>query len=224
MKFPIKNITPKEAVQQQNEIKDKLAISGMPEGIRIIAGVDVAYSQKPLTGFSAISLFSYPEMEYIKTYQEIDLIGYPYIPGLLPFREGPLMLDTLEKVEEKIDLFLFDGHGTAHPRGVGIAAQLGFLLDKPAVGVAKNKLTGTYKEIGTQKGATSALMDQAGKTIGFALRTRNNTNPVFVSPGHKIGMKESIQLVMQCTSHYRIPEPLRKADQEAERYKNEGDI
>mgnify|MGYP006284446185 FL=1 len=224
MKFPIKNITPKEAVQQQNEIRDKLVISGMPEGIRLVAGVDVAYSQKPLTGFSAISVFRFPELEYIKTYQEIDLIGYPYIPGLLGFREGPLILDTLAKVEEKIDLFLFDGHGIAHPRGVGIAAQLGFLLDKPAIGVAKHKLTGTYKEIGTQKGATSALIDEAEKTIGFALRTRNNTNPVFVSPGYKIGMNESIQLVMQCTTQYRIPEPLRKADQEAERYKNEGDI
>jgi deoxyribonuclease V len=224
MKYPIKNITPNIAVQQQHEIAKQLVISGKPEKVKIVAGVDVAYSKKPLTGFSAISLFSYPDLKYIKTYQEIDLIGYPYIPGLLSFREGPLILDTLQKVEENIDLFLFDGQGIAHPRGVGIAAHLGFLLDKPAIGVAKKKLTGIYEEPGNWKGAKSNLTDEEGNIFGHVLRTRDDTNPVFVSPGHKIGIDEATELVLNCTADYRIPEPLRRADQEAERYKKKGDI
>ncbi|MGM0531788.1 MAG: endonuclease V, partial [Bacteroidota bacterium] len=192
--------------------------------IKIVAGIDVAYSKKPLTGFSAISLFTYPGLEYIKTYREIDLIGYPYIPGLLSFREGPLILDTLKQAEEDIDLFLFDGQGIAHPRGVGIASHLGFLLDKPSIGVGKTWLTGEYKEPGARKGNKSDLMDAGGNIIGHVLRTRNETNPVFVSPGHRVGIEQASEIVLNCTTSYRIPEPLRRADQEAEQYKNEGDI
>ncbi|MCF8335142.1 MAG: endonuclease V [Bacteroidales bacterium] len=224
MKYPIKHITPKTAIEQQVEIARQLITSGMPEKIEIVAGVDMAYSQKPLTGFSAISLFTYPNLQYIKTYQEIDLIGYPYIPGLLSFREGPLIMDTLEKVEEDIDLFLFDGQGIAHPRGVGIASHLGFLLDKPSIGVGKTWLTGEYKEPGRQKGNKSDLLDASGNLIGHVLRTRSETNPVFVSPGHRIGIEEASEIVLNCTTSYRIPEPLRRADQKAEKYKNEGDI
>lgn len=224
MKYPIKNITPKTAIEQQIEIAQQLIISGTPEKIKIVAGVDVAYSKKPLTGFSAISLFTYPDMEYIKTYREIDLIGYPYIPGLLSFREGPLIMDTIDKVEEDIDLFLFDGQGIAHPRGVGIASHLGFLLDKPSIGVAKNWLTGEYKEPEAWKGAKSDLLDTKGHAIGHVLRTRDETNPVFVSPGHKIGIREASEITLNCTTGYRIPEPIRRADQEAKNYKNEGDI
>ncbi|MBS3771673.1 MAG: endonuclease V [Bacteroidales bacterium] len=224
MKYPIKNITPKRAIEQQVEIAPQLIISGKPEKIKIVAGVDVAYSQKPLTGFSAISLFNYPGLEYITTYQEIDLIGYPYIPGLLSFREGPLIMDTLEKIEEDIDLFLFDGQGIAHPRGVGIASHLGFLLDKPSIGVAKTWLAGEYKEPGNWKGARSNLVDASGNLIGHVLRSRDDTNPLFVSPGHRIGIEEASEIVLNCTTGYRIPEPLRRAHQEAEKYKNEGDI
>ncbi|MFP4621033.1 MAG: endonuclease V [Bacteroidales bacterium] len=224
MKYPIKHISPKTAIEQQVEIAPQLIISGKPEEIKIVAGVDVAYSQKPLTGFSAISLFNYPGLEYIKTYQEIDLIGYPYIPGLLSFREGPLIMDTLEKIEEDIDLFLFDGQGIAHPRGVGIASHLGFLLDKPSIGVAKQWLSGKYKEPETWKGARSNLVDVKGNIIGQVLRTRDGTNPLFVSPGHKIGVEEASEMVLSCTAAYRFPEPLRRANQEAEEYKNEGDI
>lgn len=224
MQYPIRNITPKIAVEQQRELAQKVEISGMPEKISIVAGVDVAYSKKPLTGFCAISLFSYPGLENIKTYYELDLIGYPYIPGLLSYREGPLILDTLEKVEEDIDLFLFDGQGIAHPRRLGIASHLGFLIGKPAIGVAKTRLIGEYKEPGSWKGAKSNLIDENGHVMGQVLRTQDDTNPVYVSPGHKIGINEASEIVLKCTTDYRLPEPLRKADQEAEKYKNEGDI
>jgi len=222
--YPIKNITPKVAREQQVELAKMVDTSSSPTDIKVIAGVDIAYSKKPSTGFCAISLFSYPDLKYIKTYYELELVGYPYIPGLLSYREGPLILQTLEKVEEEIDLFIFDGQGIAHPKGLGIASHLGVLLDKPAIGCAKSKLTGEYEEPGEAKGSKSILKDKNGETIGTVLRTRDDTNPVFVSPGHKIGIKEASDIILNCTTEYRLPEPIRKADQEAEKYKNEGDI
>lgn len=221
---PLRNISPKTAKEQQKKLAKKVIVSGKPEKIEIIAGIDIAYHKKPLTGFCAVSLFKYPEIEHLKTYTELDIIGYPYIPGLLSFREGPLILDTLEKVKENIDLFLFDGQGIAHPRGLGIASHIGVLTDKPSIGCAKKKLFGTYEEPGKEKGSKSNLLDPGGKIIGTVIRTRDNTNPVFVSPGHKIGVEEAAEIVLNSITKYRLPEPIRKADQEAENYKNEGDI
>ena len=223
-KFPIHNITPKIAREQQVELAEMVDTSNSPKDIKIIAGVDIAYSKKPSTGFCAISLFSYPDLKHIKTYYELDLVGYPYIPGLLSYREGPLILQTLEKVEEEIDLFIFDGQGIAHPKGLGIASHLGVIIDKPAIGCAKNRLIGKYEEPGEAKGSKSILKDENGKAIGSVLRTRDDTNPLFVSPGHKIGINEASDIILKCTTDYRLPEPIRIADQEAEKYKNEGDI
>jgi len=223
-KFPIHNITPKVAREQQVELAKMVDTSTSPKDIKIIAGVDIAYSKKPSTGFCAISLFSYPDLKHIKTYYELELVGYPYIPGLLSYREGPLILQTLEKVKEDIDLFIFDGQGIAHPKGLGIASHLGVLLDKPAIGCAKSRLTGEYNEPGEAKGSKSDLVNENGYVVGTVLRTRDDTNPVFVSPGHKIGVKEASDIILNCTTEYRLPEPIRKADQEAEKYRNEGDI
>jgi deoxyribonuclease V len=221
---PLRNITPKVARQQQKELASKLIIKGMPDKISIVAGVDVAYSKKPLTGFCAITLFSYPDLKHLKTYTELDLVGYPYIPGLLTYREGPLILDTMSKIEEEVDLFIFDGQGIAHPKRIGIASHIGLLLDKPAIGCAKNRLVGNYEEPGEAKGSSSDLTDDEGNLIGKVLRTRDDTNPVFVSPGHKIGIEEAKEIALNCTTDYRLPEPTRIADQEAEKYKKEGDL
>ena len=219
----LENITPKRAREQQQELAKKIVISGMPENIKIVAGIDVAYHKKPPTGFCAISLFNYPDMTHIKTYTELDIIGYPYIPGLLSYREGDLILATLEKVEEKVDVYLFDGNGIAHPRRLGIASHIGLLIDKPTIGIGKSQLLGQYKEPASGRGSTSDWTDQ-GETIGTVLRTQDDTNPIFVSPGHKIGIKEATEIALNSATEYRIPEPLRMADQEAEKYKNEGDV
>lgn len=221
---PLRNITPKVAREQQKELAEKLVIKGMPEKISIVAGVDVAYSKKPLTGFCAIALFSYPDLKHLKTYTELDLVGYPYIPGLLTYREGPLILDTMSKIEEEVDLFIFDGQGIAHPNRMGIASHIGLLLDKTAIGCAKNKLVGEYKVPGKNKGSSSDLISEEGELLGKVLRTRDDTNPVFVSPGHKIGVNEAKDFVLNCSRGYRLPEPTRIADQEAEKFKREGDI
>ncbi len=220
----LSHITPKKAREQQIELAKKLVLTGGPENIKIVAGVDVAFFKKPPTGFCAVSLFKYPEMEYLKSYTELDIIGYPYIPGLLSYREGDLILETIKKVKENVDVYLFDGQGIAHPRGFGLASHMGLLIDKPSIGCAKNWFYGEYKEPDNYKGAKSDLKDENGKNIGTVLRTRDETNPVFVSPGHKIGIKEANNIVLNCATEYRIPEPLRKADQEAERYMKEGDV
>jgi len=219
----LENITPKRAREQQQERASKVVISGAPENIRVVAGIDVAYHKKPPTGFCAISLFNYPDMTHIKTYTELDIIGYPYIPGLLSYREGDLILATLQKLEEEVDLYLFDGNGIAHPRRLGIASHIGLLIEKPTIGIGKSQLLGEYKEPGSGRGSTSDWTDQ-GETIGTVLRTQDDTNPIYVSPGHKIGIKEATEIALNCATNYRIPEPLRMADQEAEKYKNQGDI
>lgn len=219
----LENITPKRAREQQKELAQKIETQGAPKNIRIVAGVDVAYHKKPPTGFAAVALFSYPDMEHIKTYTELDIIGYPYIPGLLTYREGDLILATIEKVEEDVDLYLFDGNGIAHPRRLGIASHIGLLIDKPTIGIGKSQLLGEYKEPGSERGSTGDWTDQ-DERIGTVLRTQDNTNPIFVSPGHKVGLEEANEIALKCTKDYRIPEPLRMADQEAEKYKNEGDV
>jgi len=219
----LENITPKRAREQQKELAQKIKIKGAPDNIRIVAGIDIAYHKKPPTGFCAISLFSYPDMKHIKTYTELDIIGYPYIPGLLTYREGDLILATLRKVEEDVDVYLFDGNGIAHPRRLGIASHIGLLIDKPSIGIGKSQLLGEYKEPNSGRGSASDWTDQ-GETIGTVLRTQDDTNPIFVSPGHKIGIKEASEITLSCTTDNRIPEPLRKADQEAEKYKDQGDI
>ncbi len=219
----LENITPKRARQQQKELAQKLDITGRPQSIRVVAGIDVAYHKKPPTGFAAVSLLSYPDMTPIKTYTELDIIGYPYIPGLLGYREGDLILSAIEKVEEEVDVFLFDGNGIAHPRRLGIASHIGLLIDKPTIGIGKSQLLGQYKDPGSGRGSVSDWTDQ-GETIGTVLRTQDDTNPIFVSPGHKIGIKEASDITLKCTKEYRIPEPIRMAHQEAEKYKDEGDI
>jgi len=219
----LENITPRRAREQQEELAKKLVVSGAPENIKIIAGVDVAYHKKPPTGFCAISLFSYPDMKHIKTYTELDIIGYPYIPGLLAYREGDLILATLKKVEEEVDVYLFDGNGIAHPRRLGIASHIGLLINKPTIGIGKSQLLGEYKEPASGRGSVSNWTDQ-GEAIGIVLRTQDDTNPIYVSPGYKIGIKQASEIALHCTTDYRIPEPLRKADQEAEKYKQEGDV
>ncbi|MBS3806525.1 MAG: endonuclease V [Bacteroidales bacterium] len=219
----LENITPKRAKEQQKELAQKIKIKGAPDNIRIVAGIDIAYHKKPPTGFCAISLFSYPDMKHIKTYTELDIIGYPYIPGLLTYREGDLILATLRKVEEDVDVYLFDGNGIAHPRRLGIASHIGLLIDKPSIGIGKSQLLGEYKEPNSGRGSASDWTDQ-GEIIGTVLRTQDDTNPIFVSPGHKIGIKKASEITLNCTTDYRIPEPLRKSDQEAEKYKDQGDI
>jgi len=137
---------------------------------------------------------------------------FPYIPGLLAFREGPAIIETFKKLRQRPDLLIIDGQGIAHPRGFGIACHVGVLLDIPAMGIAKKRLYGNYDEPGEKRGSSSPLMSKEGDVIGSVLRTRDNTKPVFVSPGHRLDTESAREIALQCARGYRIPEPTRRAD------------
>jgi deoxyribonuclease V len=141
----------------------------------------------------------------------VEIVPFPYIPGLLSFREGPALVKALAKLTVQPDMVLFDGQGIAHPRRLGIASHIGVLLGIPTIGCAKSRLVGEYSEPHVQKGSCSPLRHK-GVTVGTALRTRSHIQPVFVSPGHLVDIDTSVQVVLECTGKYRIPEPLRRAD------------
>ncbi len=140
------------------------------------------------------------------------------MPGFLSFREGPAIIVTIQKLKTKPDLILFDGQGIAHPKGIGIASHIGVMLNIPTIGCAKSKLVGKFEKPDKDKGSRTYLYYK-GERVGAVLRTRKNVKPVFVSPGHMIDIKSAIEIVMNCATEYRIPEPLRRADQLSKRLK-----
>ena len=204
-------LTPKEAVQLQREISSMIVIGGEPEKLDLIAGIDISMQLFGKTGYAAVIVFSYPDLEVVEEAFARGPIPFPYVPGLLTFREGPLIEQAMSQLQSSPDLLIFDGHGIAHPRGMGIAAHMGLKLNIPSIGCAKSRLCGEYLEPASEKGSSSVLQDGEGKQIGVVLRTRDKVKPVFVSPGHMVGMDASARIIMSCTGKYRIPIPTREA-------------
>lgn len=197
-----------KAERLQKELSEKVRIEPLKRPLRYIAGADASYLDERIIG--VLSLFSYTKMELLEEAWSIDKVRFPYIPGLLSFREGPVLLETIEKLSLKPDLILFDGHGICHPKRLGIASHMGVLLNIPTIGVAKSLLTGRYKEPGLKMGERSYIYIDGDKR-GVALRTRSYTKPLFVSPGHLINIEDSIEVVLNCCKGYRSPEPIRRA-------------
>ena len=158
----------------------------------------------------AVVVLSYPELEVVEVQVETAKPEIPYVPGLLSFRESPLILAACEKLKITPDLFLVDGQGVAHPRRLGLASHLGLFLDVPAIGCAKSRLCGTNDELGVEAGSYTELMDR-DEVIGAVLRTRHKTKPLYVSIGYKIDLKETVKWVVKCCRGYRLPEPSRFA-------------
>lgn len=161
--------------------------------------------------WAAAVVMSLPSLAIVGCARAPRPLAFPYVPGLLSFREAPAIIDALRQLSEKPDLLLVDGQGLAHPRRFGLACHLGVLADLPAIGVAKSRLVGAYEEPGTERGAWTPLID-GGETIGAVLRTRRAVRPVFVSIGHRICLQTAIDLVLRCTGRFRLPEPIRAAD------------
>lgn len=136
---------------------------------------------------------------------------FPYIPGLLAFREGPAVMAAWDKLATKPDLMMFDGQGIAHPRGIGIASHIGILLEKPSIGVAKSRLYGRHEPVGQRRGDREVLHDNRGNVIGSVLRSKEKTNPLYISPGHLIDVEHAVEFVIACCTSYRLPEPTRWA-------------
>lgn len=202
----------KEAFSIQRALKDRILLENNFESVSMVAGADLAIIKAQKKLVCGIILFEFPELRVIEKVYSIVDEKFPYIPGLLSFREGPAILEAYGKLEVKPDILILDGQGTAHPRGFGIACHVGVILDIPTIGVAKKKLYGTFEEPGMIPGKYSPLYSKEGETIGAVLRTKKNTKPVFVSPGHNIDLTASLEIVTQCARGYRVPEPTRQAD------------
>jgi deoxyribonuclease V len=178
------------------------------DDIHTVAGVDVSYGE---VGRAAVVVLSFPGLEVLEEVAIEGAAPFPYIPGLLSFREGPLALAALERVQTRPDVLMFDGQGYAHPRRLGLASHLGVYLDMPSIGVAKSRLVGTYAEPGPNIGDRSPLVHR-GEVVGVALRTKPRTNPLFVSAGHKLDLETAVAVVLRSLRSYRLPEPTRLAD------------
>lgn len=205
------DLSPPEAIKLQNKLRQKIELKKWQSRLRLIAGVDASFKKGKAIG--AVVVLDYPGFKIIEQVRQVSRISYPYIPGLLTFREGPVIEKCFKSLKNKPDIIVFDGQGIAHPRNMGIATHMGILLDKPTVGCAKTWLYGNYEEPKSKRGTFSYLFDRKRKKIGAVLRTKDMIKPVFVSPGHKMDIDSSIRLILMCTGRYRLPEPLRLAHQ-----------
>ncbi len=204
------DLSPRDAIEMQRRIAKEVVVYGGTIHPETVAGVDVSYASKGRLAVCCITVFSFPDMDFINSVHSIMEVRFPYIPGLLTFREGPSVLDAFERLDFIPDVFIFDGQGIAHPRGVGIASHMGVYLGIRSIGCAKSHLFGDYKIPGPRKGDMSALVHK-GDVIGTVLRTRDNTRPVFISPGHMIDIIDSTRIALECATKYRLPEPVRQA-------------
>ncbi|MBI4389870.1 MAG: deoxyribonuclease V [Nitrospinae bacterium] len=218
------DVSPKEAVVIQDRLARQIVLEPRSAPPKIVAGADMAFDKAAGSGFAAVVLLRFPSLQPAGKFTVKGTVKFPYVPGLLSFREAPLLLKAFEQVEPAPDLIFFDGQGLAHPRKLGLASHLGLFLDCPTVGCAKSRLTGHYEEPGRGKGSSSPLVNDAGENLGAAVRTRDNCNPVYVSPGHKIDIDSAVRWTLQCTTRYRIPEPTRLAHNLVGEYKNSGII
>jgi deoxyribonuclease V len=198
-----------EAKEIQRSLSRKVRIVDGFKEIRLVGGADVSFSRD--RGCAACVVMSFPGLDTVEEVMAEGRINFPYVPGLLTFREGPLLLKALLKLETEPDVIVFDGQGIAHPQGLGLAAHMGVLLGRPTVGCAKSRLVGTYREPGPERGSFTPLVFE-GRRVGSVVRTRTNVKPVFVSPGNLIGLESSVELVLDCAKGYRLPEPTRVAD------------
>jgi len=210
-----------EAVAVQKELRDKVEPKNGFKKVKTVAGADLAIIRGRNKLVCGIVVFTYPELKEIERAWEVVDENFPYIPGLLAFREGPAIIKTYNKLHKTPDVLILDGQGIAHPRGFGIASYVGVLLDIPTMGIAKKKLYGIYNDPKDIAGSYEPLISKNGEQIGVALKTRINTKPVFVSIGHKIDLPTSIEIARVCSKGYRIPEPTRIADKYVSELKKE---
>lgn len=205
-------VTPKKAIAIQKKIALAVRQTKPPKPFRYIAGVDAAFSKDGVYCLAGVVLWDMETAQVIECQTATAVLRFPYIPGLLSFREAPAIIAALRKLRNRPDALVCDGQGLAHPRGCGIATHIGILVDLPTIGCAKSRLFGKYQMPSVERGATSALMHK-DKQVGTVLRTKNKVNPVFVSVGHRIDLATAEELILACARRYRLPEPTRLADQ-----------
>ncbi len=215
------DVSPAEAREIQNQLRNELVLQDRIGPIEHVAGADCAFRlEEPGawregrgTALAGVIVYAFPQMREVERASAELPLRFPYIPGLLSFREIPVLLAAFERLRKAPDVILYDGHGFAHPRRLGIASHLGIVLDIPSIGVAKSVLTGEYREPPKTAGKSSPLTDpKTGEVIGAVLRTVSGVRPVFVSQGHRISLERAIRLTAAVCDGYRIPRPTREAD------------
>jgi deoxyribonuclease V len=204
------DVSHQKAIDIQKTLRSKLIFKTLPETTSAVAGTDVSFAKKSAAVWGGVVLLTYPGLEKIDESWVKRTTDFPYIRGLLSFREVPVLLAALKKLHHNPDVILCDGQGIAHPRGLGLASHLGLVTGIPTIGCAKSRLVGEYSEVGQMRGDCSPLSFQ-GKAVGAVLRTKTRVKPMFVSPGYAVTINDSISMTLNCGKGYRIPEPTRQA-------------
>jgi deoxyribonuclease V len=203
-------VSPAQAMAIQESLRDRLRIRPLDPWPRLVAGADVAYSRTTQRIYAAVVVVILPSLEPVEKAEVVAVARFPYLPGLLSFRELPSLLRAFRRLRTDPDTLLFDGQGLAHPRRFGLACHGGLLLGRPSVGCAKSRLLGEHGPVGPQRGSLAEL--RVGETkAGTVLRTRDSVRPVYVSPGHLCDLHSAVDLVLATTPRFRIPEPIRLA-------------
>jgi deoxyribonuclease V len=206
------DLKPEEAVTLQRQLGTRVDVTRPLDRCEVIAGADVSYNRFSDIIYAGVIVWAVADGNVIERQSAVTETHFPYVPGLLSFREAPALLDAFAKVETEPDVVMLDGQGIAHPRRMGIASHIGLWLDRPCVGCAKSKLYGRYEQPAPSAGSTSPLT--AGQhVIGQVVRTKDRVNPVFVSPGHRVDMEGAVRAVLASVRGYRLPEPTRLAHQ-----------
>lgn len=204
------HVSPKQAIEIQNNLRARVHLKKCPGAIRYIAGMDVSSSRRSSKVWAGVVVLKYEDLSKAEEKWVSQETDFPYVPGLLSFREIPAMLEALEDLKTNPDVILCDGQGIAHPRGLGLASHLGILLGRATIGCAKSRLVGEYSHLGKTKGSYSELLYE-GRVVGAVARTRTGVRPIFVSPGHLITLEEALEVTFRSCTKYRLPEPTRLA-------------
>jgi deoxyribonuclease V len=207
-RYPQLNVA--NLIEQQRRMAEKVLERPFSGEIRVIAGADAAFSNDERYCIAAIVSFSWPELEVMETVEARKAVNFPYIPGLLSFREAPAVLAAAGKMSRKPDILLIDGQGRAHPRRFGLACHVGLELGWPTIGCAKSRLIGEHRAVGRKKGSQCRLMDD-GELIGKVVRSREDVKCLYISVGHLMELDEAVGVVLRCCRKYRLPEPTRQA-------------
>ena len=205
------NLSYSEAIELQRRLAGRVKFTAIRNKAKLIAGLDCAFSKDGKKIIAAAVVLRPPELEIVEVKTAVRQVTFPYIPGLLSFREAPVCIAAAKKLNSRPDIFIIDGQGIAHPRRLGLAAHLGLFFNKPTIGCAKSRLTGTFRDPPLEKGSYAQLSDR-GEIIGAVVRTRTNVKPVFISVGNRCTLKDAIKTTLNCAIKYRLPEPTRLAD------------
>lgn len=203
-------MTPQEAVKLQRSLRERVQIVPLRQRIETIAGADISFNKFSPVMHAGIVVLSLPSLEVVEEVGIVSETKFPYVPGLLSFRESPSVLEAWSKLKTEPDAVMFDGQGIAHPRRIGIASHVGLMINRPTIGCAKSVLVGKFTAPEPERGSWSEMVDK-GEVIGAAVRTKTNVQPIYVSPGHLIDLAGAIELTLACDGGYRQPEPPRRA-------------